>query len=383
MYVTYFFCAGPVANTLSNFSFLCCTLSFFHISHYSPIFGIIIGQKKRCVDVYTEVLPAAGPMFASKGRVIGNVGVGYVSDLVARLRERGKTTLATALAATIKSSNASVPVELILVNDDGDENGTEATTAPIAIIGDKVSPGSLELTNKILDTIPVLRRIPSTLSSLRPYFTLKPGMNLEFIVNGIMSSTSGLRPFDIETFRQNDAKQPLLSVSSTVRAGKMETVAFGSKEGDYWDVWVDEDEVQISPDGRIKRSVKTIRKTVISIARFILRKMGNARRRLLGRDIFVPQESAARHINTKILREATACPDNTGKKGLFACLESSMLVPGAAGPPLKLLRSKHRRDAVNNVLANSTNICFDAFACEYTVFCVSYITTYVLLVPCN
>jgi len=48
--------------------------------------------------------------------------------------------------------------------------------------------------------------------------------------------------------------------------------------------------------------------------------------------------SSSSSSTTKI-RPQTACPDNPEKKGFYACLESSMNVPGAAGPPVKLLRS--------------------------------------------
>lgn len=64
-------------------------------------------------------------------------------------------------------------------------------------------------------------------------------MNLPFVLDSIMNSEHGLRPFDMEAFRINDARQPLYAVSSTVRGGKMETVAFNSKEGDFWDIFVD------------------------------------------------------------------------------------------------------------------------------------------------
>lgn len=41
-----------------------------------------------------------------------------------------------------------------------------------------------------------------------------------------------------------------------------------------------------------------------------------------------------------------------------------MLVPGAAGPPVKLLRSKHRDEANEYGLDNMTSYCFDAFCNE-------------------
>jgi hypothetical protein len=40
------------------------------------------------------------------------------------------------------------------------------------------------------------------------------------------------------------------------------------------------------------------------------------------------------------------------------------LVPGAAGKPIKLLRSKHRDDAQMSGVGTMTNICFDAFCCK-------------------
>jgi len=340
--------------------------------------------------VYTEVLPAAGSMFASKGRVIGNAGVGYVSDLVARLREQGETTLAAAVAATVRSTNnASVPVEFIRIDDDLTADNNNIIPPP-PIGAEQRTVKTVGLSNKIIDKLPALKKVPSALSSLRPYLTLNPGMNLTFVIEGIMSSTSGLRPFDIETFRKNDAKQPLRAISSTVRGGKMETVAFGSKVGDYWDSWIEEYEEgpEIRTESRLKRTRKLVQRILISLVDILMksvRKTKNAGRRLLGRKIVVPppeaelvandevknsitsyfRRQAIRHPQkVKQLQRATACPDNTGKKGLFACLESSMLVPGAAGPPLKLLRGKHRKEAEQGGNANNTNICFDAFACK-------------------
>ena len=359
-------------------------LPLTYITH--PLSLHVFSFTDRCVDVYTEVLPAAGPMFASKGRVLGNVGVGYVSDLVARLREQGEMTLAAAVAANAKftsSSNASAPVKFIRINDDSSmTRRTEQIVTPRVDAGEWTA--TLGLSGKIMEKVPALKKVPSALSSLRPYLTLNPGMNLTFVIEGIMSSTSGLRPFDMETFRKNDAKQPLRAVSSTVRGGKMETVAFGSQEGDYWDLWVEEYKQgpETNTESRIKRTTKAVRRLLSSLAGIFMksiRKTRNVGRRLLGKDIVVPPKLEATETETstdgfrtpketKQVREATACPDNSGKKGLFACLESSMLVPGAAGPPLKLLRSKHRKEADETGAANNTNISFDAFACEYFGF---------------
>jgi len=333
-------------------------------SIYGSSAGCIVGaymiSRQMCVDLYTEVLPAAGPMFASKGRVIGNVGVGYVSDLMSRLREMG---------ATLAAANATVPVITVA------ENITKATAAPTGRISSFIS------------RVPVLNKAPLVLSRLGPYLTLSPGMNLTFVIDGIMSSSSGLRPFDIDTFRINDAKQPLRVVSSTVRGGKMETVAFGSEEGDFWDVWIEGYKEEMPKESRIKRSAKAVKNMLRSLVKVLtkaVRKTRNGVRRLLKlekpeKQPPIPGSKAMtsfrrpRDTSDKKrvvqLRRATSCPDNSGKKGFFACLESSMLVPGAAGPPVKLLRGKHRKDVKEYGVANMTSSCFDAFCCEYHCGC--------------
>ena len=70
--------------------------------------------------------------------------------------------------------------------------------------------------------------------------------------------------------------------------------------------------------------------------------------------------------------------DDEGKKGIFPCLEASMLVPGAAGPPIQLIRSKNRvfveqrgrfprfwpRKELNRRKVENSILCFDAFCYE-------------------
>ena len=58
----------------------------------------------------------------------------------------------------------------------------------------------------------------------------------------------------------------------------------------------------------------------------------------------------------QVLDQATTML-NSDKKGLFACLHTSMLVPAATGPPLALLQNK---DANLNI----TTTCFDTFCYE-------------------
>lgn len=132
---------------------------------------------------------------------------------------------------------------------------------------------------------------------------MNPAMNISFVLDSIMDPENGLRPLDMETFELNDKKQQLRIVTSCVQEGKMVTHCLGSRNMDFFDV---------------------------------LDRHNN------GTDV--------------ILERATTMSD--GKRhGLFACLETSMTVPTATGPPLPLLRNK---DAETNM----TSWCFDAFCYE-------------------
>jgi hypothetical protein len=74
-------------------------------------------------------------------------------------------------------------------------------------------------------------------SAMRQYLRRRPGMNLTFVLDGIMDDTHGLRPFDIDAFRANDKRQPLYVISSAVTnggSGDMETIAFNAEEGDFF-----------------------------------------------------------------------------------------------------------------------------------------------------
>lgn len=161
-------------------------------------------------------------------------------------------------------------------------------------------------TNKLLSSLvrtfvdTVVRR--ATFRGVRPNSShhMVPGLNISFILDGIMCPDFGLRPLDIESFRANDARQPLRVVSSAVRGGKMEVVCFGSNESDFFD------------------DVSSINGTVTSFA--------------------------------------STSADGTDH-GLFACLAASMKVPAATGPPVSLIRNC---DSAENI----TTTAFDAFCYE-------------------
>jgi len=126
-----------------------------------------------------------------------------------------------------------------------------------------------------------------------------PGLNISFILDGIMCPDYGIRPLDFESFKANDAKQPLRVVTSVVKDGKMDVVCLGSKEKDFFD--------DIDDNGMVTSFAST-------------------------------------------------SADGTNH-GLFACLEASMKVPAATGPPVSLIRNM-------DMAANKRSECFDAFCYE-------------------
>ena len=128
-----------------------------------------------------------------------------------------------------------------------------------------------------------LSKLSSDLPGLGP--RTSPGMNISFVLDGIMHDTHGIRPLDVERFRANDQKQKLRVASSFVKNGRLYTKCFGTEN--------------FSPDH----------------PEFVRRADGK-------------------------------------REGIYACLEASMTVPGATGPPVPL------------VCRNETLPFFDAFCFE-------------------
>eukprot|EP00934_Nitzschia_sp_Nitz4_P007131 Nitzschia sp. Nitz4//scaffold68_size99682//33909//35732//NITZ4_004560-RA/size99682-processed-gene-0.74-mRNA-1//1//CDS//3329556581//7121//frame0 len=96
-----------------------------------------------------------------------------------------------------------------------------------------------------------------------------PGMNISFLLDGIMGVDQGLRKFDMDKFEQNNKLQPLRVVASCVDSNdQMVTKCFGSED--------------FFGDNSVRRA-------------------------------------------------------DGSREGLFACLEASMSVPGATGPPIAMV----------------------------------------------
>ena len=133
--------------------------------------------------------------------------------------------------------------------------------------------------------------------------TVDPGMNISFVLDDIMSPDTGVRPLDLDSFRVNDAVQPLRVVSSSYQDGRLETVVFGSEDGDFFD----------KVDG-------------------------------------------ATGAVTCGATEGVSSGSKKPRRGLFACLQAGMTVPAAAGAPVDLIRSREGGSMVSQY--------FDAFCFE-------------------
>lgn len=124
-----------------------------------------------------------------------------------------------------------------------------------------------------------------------------PGMNISFVLDGILGDDHGLRPLDIDAFKENGQHQKLRVVSSCVdpQTGKLYSRCFGN-------------------------------------------------------DDFFHEDFAMVRADQK-------------RKGIFACLQASMTVPGATGPPVELVRKSSIKNNATTLIENPLP-CFDAFCFE-------------------
>jgi hypothetical protein len=128
----------------------------------------------------------------------------------------------------------------------------------------------------------------------------QPGMNISFVLDGIMDHDAGIRPLDVERFRLNDEKQPLRIVSSAVMDdGQLVNKCFGTRD-------------------------------------------------------FFP--TAGSEVTRRV---------DGAREGIYACLEASMTVPGAAGPPVEMaVVNDEPRSNGTSPIASMRGVFFDAFCFE-------------------
>jgi len=433
-----------------------------HGSSAGAVVGAYLVSRQLCTDIYTDIMPAAGSRFASTRRGAINFGVDWLGDVIQRkiLTPSSSSLEKDGLEQQGGASGADgiCVVEEDTTNSDG--NGTDATSwwcedddvssVELAMMGritgkqsgsspsspprrwsddyydgvlhesaSYVFEGMKSSVSKPLSLFGV-RRLGRALrpalsafdfaASLRQYLRSKPGMNLTYVLDGIMDETHGLRPFDLDAFRANDKRQPLYVVASAVNnggKGDMETIAFNSKDGDYFGSALKNSFRLKSPRkqnaswySRLWNIVKDVPSTIFAAARkasrrlFLTKKSSKGftppRKDRMEQEMIPPGTQAMagfakRHSIRKQGRpqegkvyNPTGRINDEGKSGIFACLEASMLVPGAAGPPIQLIRSKNRkfveqrsrfprfrpRKELNRRKESNSHLCYDAFCYE-------------------
>jgi len=147
--------------------------------------------------------------------------------------------------------------------------------------------------------------------------TRQGGLNTSFVLDSIMCPERGLRPLDLEAFAHNDAIQPLRIVSSSVEleTGELKSICFGSNEGNFADQFGTPNDDELSSE----------------------------------------------YLYPEI--ESAEADENGLRRGLWACLGASMLVPGAADSPFKM-----SLPSSNNPNELTPHLCFDAFCYEPVPF---------------
>jgi hypothetical protein len=194
---------------------LCDTFDAVYGSSAGSVVGSYIISRQMCMDIYVDILPAAKRTFVCTKRIMSVLAVTAMDMFLSGVHRR-------AIQSIWSSSN------------NNNNNGEDTMEAP---------------------------------SKSRFATKLSPGMNISFVLDGIMDPEHGIRPMDMDAFQRNDRKQPLRVASSYAKDGKLYSKCFGTEDffGDHR---------AVREDGK--------------------------------------------------------------REGLFACLEPSMTVPGATGPPVRL-----------------------------------------------
>lgn len=412
-----------------------------HGSSAGAIVGAYLVSRQLCTDIYTDIMPKAGSKFASTRRGMLNFGVDYLSDLIER-----KLLMSSNSA---KSQPLLLPAsdddDAICVQMDNDYNISDSdawlcdegiSSVEMAMGRIRVKRSGSVVNNRWADdhyggvmfesvdyllsgvnsfaqrtvSKPIsfgVKRFGRALrpaldaldfaSAMRQYLRRRPGMNLTFVLDGIMDDTHGLRPFDLDAFRANDKRQPLYVISSAVSSGgsgDMETIAFNGAEGDFFGF---NDGSGVGAESSSKGSVRWYRRlwNIVKTVPYFM--FSTVRNSFFAPDVVYDESPlpppgtnamygfANRHKKKKAKRKQedkvikpTGRMDDEGKSGIYPCLEASALVPGAAGPPLQLIRSKNRKlveekgrfprwrsgKEMNRRKEQNSHLCFDAFCYE-------------------
>ena len=145
------------------------TIDTIYGSSAGSVVGAYMVSRQMCMDVYVDILPASKKLFVCKKRMITNLA-------------------SMGLARVISDDNSSRKSNL-----------------------QSIGPSQA-----------LKQRLSST----------QPGMNISFVLDGILGEDHGLRPLDIEAFKENGKHQKLRVVSSCVdpHTGKLFSRCFGNDD---------------------------------------------------------------------------------------------------------------------------------------------------------
>lgn len=152
------------------------TIDKVYGSSAGSVVGAYLISRQVCMDVYVDILPAAKELFVCKKRMFQGIASSLV-DVLKNILWKDSTSTCQASSNTDAHSWSSA--------------GAHSSSSQPA----------------------------------------NPGMNISFVLDGIMGSDHGIRPLDVETFRQNDAMQPLRVVSSAIdpETGRLYSQCFGTQ----------------------------------------------------------------------------------------------------------------------------------------------------------
>lgn len=288
------------------------TVDIVYGSSAGCVIAAYLLSGQMCMDIYTDLLPDAKSQFVCKKRLVSGLFFTAMQQL------KNKT-----IGAMQRQQQQNLSGEVKQVSS-LEYHASHVTTKTI---NGGISTTATSFTMSYLNNTTSCGDLPP------PGPTRTPGMNISFILDEIMCPRKGMRPFDLKTFHQNHKMQPLRVVSSVVKKsdGQMETIAFGSQEEDFHPLY------DLHHDDVLFKAFS--------------------------------HKSSNMDFNNGINAR------KSNRSGLFACLEASMTVPGAAGPPKNMKRRKEKSINQNIALNKGVNgddqidveetfACFDAFVFE-------------------
>jgi hypothetical protein len=163
------------------------TIDTIYGSSAGSVVGAYMVSRQMCMDVYVDILPASKKLFVCKKRMIANLA-------------------SLGLGRMLSSSKSS--------NNNKNQRAFESTRPSLTSFKERLS-------------------------------NTQPGMNISFVLDGILGEDHGLRPIDIDAFKENNKHQKLRVVSSCVdpHTGKLFTRCFGD------DDFFHEDDAMVRADG--------------------------------------------------------------------------------------------------------------------------------------